>query len=341
MPKITNIKKSTNNYSNVVKLISDAYDVTFTNDELKEIEKCTPKDTNNITFNLIDGNTDLANAWRRIIIDEIEYPKLSCEMTDISSNDPKCTGLTDYIQNRIWLIPTNYVEKSDTKSKYLLDITNLTQENIIIKSDSIKYISGIKLEWNKLIDIIELMPGKFIKINISIEWGCNKEHASFNNFNSIKFRPLGYDMSEEKLPKSYLEHPTDYMLGLSCELIDPTAAVVLGWKTLLKKIENVLTELELFSKSPQLPYSTDKLKVSQMIDTSIKYEFLNETKTVANILSYYAYKLDETIAKICPYDEHPSDPSSLISIIHKDHIKLLSNAAKNIIKDCENIIKFF
>lgn len=317
----------------------------------RQIKELTPNHTRKIQFDLT-ANTALANGWRRVMLDEVEWPRLNCGMDNIITDDPFCRRLTDYIQNRVQLIPTSYLT-NDKVYVGQLDVKNDTQQNIIVQSSAIQMqiknkdkSDKVDRFWNEMIDLCILMPGRSIKISFTVEWGINRSHASYSSFNSMLFQPLDagkpIDMREEKLAPSYSVHPGAYRLGFACEsMIDPRHSARLGWKTIIEKLERAAKAISDFQDKQTLPYLTDYLHITQIKGGVMRYEFKGETRSITNILAWYSYVLDRSITFINAGDDHPEDPSSLVRIVHKDHAKLLREAATSALKDCEIIIKAF
>lgn len=351
--KVANTQVGELKFGNLADKLKKAYPfLTLTSDDEKQITKLTPTHTRTLVYDLLNSNTALANGWRRVMLDEIEWPRLTCSMDDIKTDDPFCQRMTDYIQNRVWLIPTSYVAKSDKPFTFTIDVKNTTTSVIIVKSSSITVKDAPKnFEFAQEIDIIELLPGRFIKIHITCEWGINLSHASYSNFHGVVYRPLEYFGSGEvssqslmdKLPPSYSVHPKDYRLGFTCEsFVDPVKSCILGWETIIEKLNRAASHIEAFKKQKEtLPYISDYLTVQQIKGNRIRYEFMFETYTLGNLLSWYAYQLDTSIAYIMCGDDHPEDKSVVLKITHKDHATLLQNAITAAVKDCKKIIDQF
>ena len=353
MPLIKNLSNESLDFGDIAAKLQKAYPfLKLDAADIRKIKELTPTHTSRVSFDLLDANTALANGWRRVILDEIRWPRLTCSMEAIRSDDAFNCRLTDYIQNRIQLIPTGALEETKEEAKYQLEVKNTTQQTVVVKSGEIKWASGPKIEFDRNIDLCNLMPGRMIKIQVGIEWGINRTHASFSNFHGVLYRPItiagkALDMSGD-LPPSYQVHPDGYRLGLTCEeMIDPVAVARMGWRTMIEKLEaaaTLITDFETRQKERgalAMPYLTDALMVTQIRGGVIRYEFHGETLTLTNLITWYAYLADPSISFLQPGDDHPEDPSSLIRIVHKDHAKLLATAARSAAKDCEAILKGF
>lgn len=348
---ISNIKVTESNYDKLVSDVTHAYKfLQLSKTDRETIERLKPTHPRRITFDVKNSNTAICNAFRRVMLDEIKWPRLTCAMEDIKTDDAFCQRLTDYIQNRIWLAPTGFMDAGEKAPQLQLDVKNLTAETIIVTTADIKLVSGKKIEFSQKVELTELLPGRYLRVPITVEWGINRSHATYSNFNALRYVPLQYqkelfdvDSKEDKLPSSCSVTPTDYGLGFSCEqFIDPTKACVQGWQTIWNIIDGAQKQIEMFVASKSgLPYISDALNVSQLKGDRIKYEFFGESYTLGEILGWYGYMEDPSIDFIMPGDDHPEDQSILIKISHKDHSALLIAAAKTAKKDVERFIKSF
>lgn len=362
MPSIKNLKSTITEYDakQIVSKLTNDYKpwLKFDADEAKTINKMLPNNFWTVEFDLIGGSTALANAFRSVILDEVVWPRITCHMEDIQSDDPECYKLSDYIQNRIWLIPTNNPSITAVKggggdddmlmgvepiddTQLEINVTNTTNEPILVTSNHIKSIKNPhKLVWLPNISICELKPGRYIKIALSVETGINRMHASFCPYYQAKYKPLGYN---EPFPPSYSETPEDYHLGFSCPTMchdKPKVAVRECWEIIKSRLLDVGKTLEQFKKDfVSLPYITDQLIVTKLPNSQIRYEFIHETYFLGNLLAWYGYLQDESIPFIAATDDHPEDPSILIKIDHPDHTAILLGAIKAAVSDVDAILK--
>jgi DNA-directed RNA polymerase subunit L len=347
--KISNIVVSENSYGDLAKKIIEKYSWVDMTDERRAIlKKLTPRPTHSLTFDLINANTDLANAFRRTMLDSIVWPRLTCSMEDIKTDDPFVQRMTDYFQNRLWLVPTAYAVKSDTKWEFRIDTRNQTTEPVIVKSAEIQVVKAPpKFDWDRQIDLIELLPGRALKVNITIEWGSNLSHASFSNFSGLQFWPLEYLKSEnvikDDLPRSTTVHPTDYRLGFTCEnFVEPLKAARMGWESIRESLITADRNIEDFeSQKSVIPYLSTGLNVTHTKGDVTRYEFFNETYTLGNLIYRYSYMVDPTVEYMFAGDDHPEDRSILVKIRHKEHSKLLRAGIAKALKDVEICVKAF
>lgn len=334
--RIRDVRIVRHDFKDLAKKVESAYELKFTDAELKEIAALIPRHSNSIRYK-VNACTALCNGWRRVMLDELPYPRLTVKMDDIRTDDPFAQRQTDYLQNRIQLIPTSYIPPGeDLKGSLEIDVKNDSKETITVTSKDIKAKGNLKIEWSQEIELFELNPGRWVKIPLSIEWGINLTHGSFSIIGPLHYEAL--DQTPDKY-KSYQAHPQLYDLGLTVEsLLDPVLAVKLGWQTLLKKVTNAKALIAEFAKTGKIPYQSPLLKVLNIKGNRTRYEFINETLTLGNILSYFAYLRDTTIKFIQAGDDHPEDNSILVKINHPEHAKLLMLGCDDAILQIQQIL---
>lgn len=339
-PEVKNIKITTLGYDNIVATLQDKYKMLkWTAKDTSAVEKMMPPVLKQIRFELRNANTAIANAWRRVMLDELVFPRLKVHTQDIKSDDAFCQRLTDYIQSRVHLIATSYMPPTDVKDEFKLSVTNTSSELVTVTSADIKG-DHKGFDWDRRIELIELHPGKTISMKIGIEWG-NNITGHFYAVGPIHYFPLDF---KEPLPKSNTLHPKDYELGctVQSDLRDPVEMCLLGWNTLLAKLERCMNTLAEFKKSGgNIPYSSAALKVTRSKGALVVYEFLGETYSTVNILTWYAYVRDSAIKYIQAGDAHQEDPSKLIRINHPDHLNLLIAGCEMSIGEVKSIASNF
>lgn len=318
------------------------------------------------TYNLYNINTFLANGWRRCMLDEIcRFPKLSTIGDRIETDDAYCQRQIDYIQNRIWLIPTSYIDaptvdvrlainnyeyKNPIARKYFaeIDVKNNTQQPMIIKSSDIKTSNDFPIEIDPNINIISILPGSYFKCVLCIRWGTNREHSSYYHFGPIKYSPIGYDLDSKSLPLSETIIPTNYELGvlqISKIYGDPKDMVTLGWENLLRIVYEAYDNLkEFLNGTHDLPYLSQNLVVTKT--TMYEFKFLNQTNTLVKLIAYYVFKNYESIDFCAGQTEHPEKKMAKVVIYNENEnvvelgekIKL---AISNVADDINNILDLF
>jgi hypothetical protein len=331
-------------YKDLFSKINREYpDVKLTGSEITNLTSLVPEPETSFRYTLIGINTELANAWRRIMLDEIVYPQFACTMSDISSTDDFVQRTTDYIANRINLIPISYIPQDTKIEHFTIHVRNSTPPDRHLRTDvtsaDIKW-SGTgtcPIRWDQKIAITELLPGREIRIKITIEWGVGLKSGTYSKFGPLLYRPIEY---KEPFPSSYTVHPTAFELGVTCcSLIDPKWANILGWRTLSNKLNSCITRLQELKGGP--PHITPHLDISMVEGEKIRYRFIAETLSLVNVLAWYCYKVDPTIPYVNAGDEHLEDPYRTLHIIHPEYHQLIITAARLALKDIDTIIGLF
>ncbi len=340
MIKNFKISRNTYNINDITKALEKEYkNLEFSADDKKYIESKKPHDYWTVEFDIIKANTELANAFRSFVLDEIPWTRITCYMEDIQTDDPMATRMTDFIQGNIWTIPTSFVDNKELE-EIKLEISVVSDPEItkVISSNDIKLVKGPKtFKWLSNIKLAEIEPGRYFKADLVVEKDINRKHATFAPFYSVLFRPLGFT---DNRPPSYSVMPEDYHLGFSCindVCDDPKWLVNYIWTCISDRLQIILTILEEFEpKSSKLPYISDLLKVSILPDQNIRYEFTNEVYAIGNIINKYTYLEDDTILFIACGDDHPEDQNTIIRIRHPTHAKLLIAGTQKAIKVIKN-----
>lgn len=340
MISVTNIKITELNYNDLVNKVSKAFPfLKLSQQDIKEIEALFPDPIFKMTFDLHGASTYIANGFRRTVLDEIEGVRFGTSPDMIKSDDLVCQRFNDNIQSRINLIPISYMDPEEVKGEMFLELKNTTLQPIEIKSDHITAPKNLKIA--KHFTIMILNPGKFIHIKLHLERGTNLDHGSYTHFGPALYKPLKFDMKNPPMSMTVIPH--DYSLGFHCpSWFDPTKVAKRVWATMIQKLELLQSRIDEFIESGgKVPYNTDFLKVTQIKGDRIKYEIMNETYTISNIISWYTYQRDPSIDLVHAGDDHPQDPSTLIKITHPKHAQLIRDAIGDAIKDIKLIASKF
>lgn len=362
-PHVSNFRIIKKSFDNVERDLVKGYPFAhFSKDESAKLRSLLPKAGYTLTFDLKDVNVCIANGYRRVMLDEIVHPHFNTQYGMIDTDDDFCGASRFYIRDKINMIPISYVpppplvhddtEDTATEYKFELNVQSTVDSKMAINSNMIKPLNKAseKIRWSENIDITYLGPGKRIKIEIVLKWGINRENATHSHFGPVTFAAKGY-ASDKKLkrgelptlPPSYQLITDNFSLGFSCEWFDdPYQSCMLGWQTMLEKLQKTIVYFDEFiDNDSTIPHQTNFMNVTQTKDKLIRYELVGESYTLSNILSWYGYKLDTSIAHIRSGDDHPEDNSTLVMINHPEHAELLRKAAKAAIVDIENIISQF
>ena len=132
-----------------ITIITEEYDIKdlsfkLTDEEASELyNKRLPPPDRLISFELHGTNSKFINYYRTYLIDNIYLLSLTCNLSDIKSNDRKIMFSSDCIVRQLNLIPLNQdILTSDIFSKYqvFVDAANTTMETISVTTADIKII---------------------------------------------------------------------------------------------------------------------------------------------------------------------------------------------------------
>ena len=339
--KVTNKEFKT---LDIVKALEKEYKgLEFSTDDKKFIESHLPHSKWTVRFDLVKANTELANAFRSFVLDEIPWTRITCYMADIVTDDPRIQRMTNRVQNNIWMIPTTWVDDKDMDDiKLEISVSSGTENRHMITSNDIKMIKGPdNFKWVKNINLAEIEPGRTFKATLALEKDISRKNATYCPFFQPFFKCIEFD-DLSKIP-SYSVMPEEYSLGFSClDLVcsDTKWAVRHVWECIFQRLTICKTLIEEFEpKSGKLPYISDFLKVSIQSDQKTRYEFVGETYAIGNIISKYGYLEDTSIDYICCGDDHPEDNNTIVKLIHPDHASLLITGIGKAIKAVNDLAK--
>ena len=162
-----------------------------------------------LTFNLQNTNVAVANAFRRVLMDELLSPRLSIKPGSFYSTDPFMTE--HFVRNNIELIPLLRILNPDVQkmkfklhvqAKNSVDLKELKKkETQMVYSSDIVPLHG-KLPFpimNSTFELAELQEGAEIKIDeISIEYGTGSKHAAFATSSNGSIRNLDIEQYTDK-----------------------------------------------------------------------------------------------------------------------------------------------
>lgn len=288
-----------------------------------------------------------ANGWRRIMMDEIYAPRLTCNIPDIYTSDPYAQRMTEQLQLQIRHIPISYFEKKyneDENNKFIgiIDVRNTSTEKIVVKSGDIK-ISQIGryrniLKFHDNIGLFELLPGYDAKITVGIDWGYGYEHSSFKHIGPVIYKPTKFDTSVESktLPSSASVVPTNYKLGLiGCpENLSARKMCLLGWKTFLGIVKQAKFAIDEYKKylveHKDQKISVNKLYESELLNvkntaSGIQYIFHHQSQTLTHTLAWIILSKNK-IKSVMSYKQAPYDDFVILQITDDNHLKLIYDA---------------
>jgi len=298
--------------------------------------------------------TCLANGWRRTILDDIIYPRLSTSMLQIESDDPFVNVMTDDIQNQIWQTPCSYLNPNTDVSKFSAEIyvENKTQNVVVVTTSDINNIKNLPKNFSYELStrLCKLAPGRFIRIPININFGKSEDYVSYGQFGPVKYLPFKYDIKIR--PPSYTVIPTNYDLGLlKCHsYIQASDAITLGWNTVHKMLESSVSNLQTLLEEKELyvPYVSNNGELHVTYDLQsgeYHYKFHKQCQTLGEILFWYTFN-QKNVSFIVSGKESPKDTYVRIKIKLIDSVETtikscaeeLLTAAFTAIKRVEKLI---
>lgn len=311
---------------------------------LKYIPVAVPSD---VSFELHNTTTELANALRRCINSELEVLILDFEDNDIDSDDSFI--ILHELKKRINYIPIRQI----SGITFSINVYNNTDEIIPVYSSSIKENDGRDSKnakeksqgkeslFSGTFIITYLRPGKKIVIkNIhTISGTAYKNHAAFSFPGKVGYRCLELEEKKDgdEVPSSMSVEPTSYELIIPRQkYIDPMQIIKMALKTIYNKLDVIY---KIVVDADKNHYSLDmEIVYAQNKGT---FKIMNETYTIGNLLSRYSLKVDETITNAHCIKLHPSFNYVTVEIHHATPQKIMTLAIEMIRKELDNIGKSF
>lgn len=310
-----------------------------------------PKNTMyEVSFELKETNSDIANGIRRCLTNEIVTKSLDYdEYSDADITDPNIPS--DDIKLRIMLIPiAQEVDYADYE--IALHCENKTDESVIVTSrDFIIKKSGKQVPVDvimcPLIPIYELKPNEYLDIkNIRIIEGIGRTNAGvFSYVHSIKYdildvEPLDVEKGTGK--SSMCSNPTHFMIGYSTHwnIDKPLHVMTYACDTLIERFNKILTEFEPISNKTESYYS-DMIDL-ETFGSNKEIRIKNENWTTINLIVRYCFVLTKgNIKFISASNIHPEKEVGVVRITHPEFAKLVKDAIKKITDDLAVIRKAF
>ena len=302
---------------------------------LKHLPTTVPRD---VSFELHNTTTEMANALRRCINSELEVLTMDFEPKDFESDDSFI--IFHELRKRITYIPIRQIFGVTFK----VNVHNKTDEIIPVYSRSIVE-SGFKKDKKKKNEkehkekmfsetfiLTYLRPGKRLVINnIHTTSGVSFKHsAAFSFPGKVTYKCLDLpdpSTGEEEakdgeviIPaSSMMTEPTRYRLGVPRQkYIDPVHIVKMALKTLEGKLDRIHRVVKEASENF---YSSD-MEINYLKDRA-SFKIFGETYTVGNLLSRYGLMVDKTITNIHCIKLHPSFNYVTVEIHHASPQKIM------------------
>jgi DNA-directed RNA polymerase subunit L len=336
----------------------------------KDLLSLLPKTSNyTVRFKLSDANSQLANAIRRCIVDEIPTYAMTFNIlhnsdgspadfvNDISTKDKSIFGKCDELKKRIEAIPIRQdIVPADWKITLKYDNTNGNDLSNIMSSDFKILYKGKPVSVDSLMYdgyiLTRIEDGYSLTIsNIRIVQGIGRTNA-----NSFKYvtRPY-YEILAEPMDKvngkfvgkSSLESDyKEFIMGYTTyrNHVKPFEPIKAACNTLIERLQVILNEWEQMPHDAKQEKTIGELSGKIIVNKEAKcyiIKIANEGYTIANLLSYYIYKELPTIEFSSGGIEHLDRNIGVVVIKNEEYVKIFTNATKKAIADLQIVESSF
>jgi len=270
----------------------------------------------------IQSDISVANALRRIAMDEIPTKIIDCINDDFLTNDEFLMTTSNYIFNRINQITLN--QNIPDNSKFKLYIENNTPNPINITAYDFK---GINKYCNNTV-ICKLQPECFISINAFTKYGI----GTLNGLHQLCYKaicyPNGFNLNQNlnlKNSSLFVEH-NNHHITLECNGEIPSNKLL---PLCIKNINQRLKKLK-----------TESILEDQLDDV-VEFTIIGETHTIGNLIVNHFLDKFPQIGFI-NYNVHPNYNDCKIKIRHHniDEVKQMFLDTIDHIIDIFKSIKF-
>jgi DNA-directed RNA polymerase subunit L/DNA-directed RNA polymerase alpha subunit len=267
--------------------------------------------TNRYTFEIYDIDLAIVNAFRRIILSEIEIPGMIGEneptVEIISSNGPLHNEI---LTHRIGLIPIclkenevdNYIDNSITLELNVNNTTNtmknVTTEDIIVKRNDkeidkkeLREIFYPNMVTNNYILITRLRENEYLHFKGSVVKKNSKYNAAFNPVSLCTFSNI-IDKSKITKDMSILDKEREYYVNkygdpnafqFEIEPINkyltPKYLINKSIEILINKINNLLSNIR----------SSNEVELLKVLENTYKFIIQNEDDTLGNVIQSFIH----------------------------------------------------
>lgn len=345
MVKVLNIKISSHEWSKSLKSkdknLKECLNIVSESKLLSVLPK---GESHTVRFTLDNANSQLANAIRRVLMDEIPTYCLSFnEYTDIKTDDYYIHGQCDQlcVQINALRIDQDINEDEFSKWKIYLKKHNNTDDLMDITSGDIQIMAGNK----QITDLF--YPGYILsrlrnKCSLKIENIKIEKGLGLTNSNKFKYLAnVYYEIMEEPLLETKDGFEGKSSLESDCKKF------TIGYTT-FKNIKDPCTPMfkccdELKHRLDSILYDwendiNDKIHIRQE-DSIYLIEIEGEKLTIGNLIGYYIYLEMPSIEYITSGIVHIEKNIAIIKIGNKNYKKLFSNAIKQALTDISIIRK--
>jgi DNA-directed RNA polymerase subunit L len=297
-----------------------------------------------VTFELHNTTTEIANALRRCINSELDVLIMDFDSDDFNSNDNFI--IVHELKKRISYIPIRQI----SGMTYRIKVRNRTDGIIPVYSSSIEeydYQSNKKKDVGDDTEVMfsgtfiltYLRPGKSLLIdNIHTKLGTSYQNgAAFSLPGKVGYKCL--ELSDDgSIPQSsMISEPTKYKLSIPRQkYVDPIHIVKMALKILNDKLDRIYKVV----KETDGNYYSQHMEINYQKDKAI-FKIFNETYTIGNLITKYGFLVDTTITNIHCIKMHPSFNYVNIEIHHPTPRDIMLISIDRVKKELFNIESAF
>jgi DNA-directed RNA polymerase subunit L len=297
MVLVKNIKRNTNT-------------INLSKSKYKSLQKYVPDILHkNISFELVNTNYSLANAIRRVLINELPIKHLTVSLNDIYSDDKYIVD--DIIKARLEGIPIP--QNIDTSVKYNIKYLNNQETYCNINSSEIKHNGKSISHGIKEIPICNINSQNTLVVSdiiVTTSYGYDNGRCSPGR---VSYEIINHDLENNS---SINSNPTDFKIGFEVSgVYNPDELIVLGIDELLSRLNRI--DFNDFI----IEFGVYKLHI------------IGETHTIGRLISRYIFDILPSIDYCAMRIIHPSKRECVIDVRHPEGEKLVKQAIVNIVKD--------
>lgn len=289
----------------------------LTDVQIKKYKKLIPEEkTYNVYFKLSNVHYSYANAFRRVLLDEMKTKKMTFDNNDFETTDAYL--LYDFLQSRLIQLPLD--QKCPKNEKFHIEVENSSLDPINVMSSQFKskYIPDT-------FRICQLNSNCKLKVTCHIEEKFGFEDEKHTIVSSVTI-----------LPKTVKNSLTlggirdDFTGQFNCTMNDPIELLNEVCKIITAKFNRILKGLQ--DLNGNTSGQNDILSITKKND---KYDITisEETYTAGNLLVDYIYEMKPEVGFVNCKEFHPHENNMLVTINDSNALALFKTACHKIIDD--------
>jgi DNA-directed RNA polymerase subunit L len=284
------------------------------------VDDLIPAPRNHAEIHLFDTPVCVANAIRRVIMNETPTMVLTTELENVKTDG---TMPNDFILDRLEMLPII----QGVKITGSLEIRNNTKGLInVMSSDLDLRANGKPYEVEDSYRLAILRQNTFLKIsNITSELKTGGRASIVDN---LTYKILPKKGGDYKLTNNIGDFLITFDTNGTYEVEELLVKV---FEILLTKLENLLE----FLTSGQ--DNTDYYEFSRKMKDSYEIKFNNEKTTFGEILMWFTYDADKSIPLVNYVPVHVTENKMYFNWTHASGKKIIEVATMNAIKRIESI----